>query len=101
MGVRSLGPQAGQAALRWWRPGAFGMGFIALWQAMVWIMEVPAWKLPAPWAIASELVVSRSLFIRHAWVTLQEVLLGFAVALVVGVALATLISSSPTFRRAI
>ena len=77
------------------------MGFIALWQAMVWIMEVPAWKLPAPWAIASELVVSRSLFIRHAWVTLQEVLLGFAVALVVGVALATLISSSPTFRRAI
>lgn len=89
------------SALRWWRPAVVTLALIGLWQALVWLMEIPAWKLPAPWAIARELAASRALFLRHAWVTLQEVLVGFGVAFTVGVGLAALISASPTFRRAI
>lgn len=101
MEMRRRVPQLDGAVLRWWRPAVVTLAVIGLWQALVWFMDIPAWKLPAPWAIARELAASRALFLRHAWVTLQEVLVGFGVALVVGVGLATLISASPTFRRAI
>jgi ABC-type nitrate/sulfonate/bicarbonate transport system permease component len=85
----------------WLRPLIVAIGLIGLWEGAVSLFEVPAWKLPAPSAIAKELVVSRSLYLEHTLVTLQEVFLGFAVAFTVGVLLAAAISSSPTFRRAI
>ncbi len=85
----------------WAQATAVAVLVIGGWQALVTVYSVPAWKLPAPWAIAQELADSRSLYLRHTWVTLQEVLLGFAVALTFGVSLAGLIASSATFRRAI
>ena len=43
--------------------------------------------VPSPAEIASSLWENRSLLAENAWVTLREILLGFAAALVVGVAL--------------
>ncbi|MCH8271036.1 MAG: DUF4129 domain-containing protein [Planctomycetes bacterium] len=44
-------------------------------------------------------MASRTLDLRHTWVTLAEVLLGFAVALTLGVLLAALIAIAPVWSR--
>ncbi|MCH7607917.1 MAG: ABC transporter permease [Chloroflexi bacterium] len=89
-------------SLRGWAGSALVVAaVIGAWQGVVALFDIPAWKLPAPSAIGAELVASRALFLRHAWVTLQEVLLGFGVALALGVILAGLIASFPTFQRAV
>ena len=87
--------------VRWLPPTLIVAGMIGAWQGAVMLFSIPAWKLPAPSAIAAELVASRSLYLRHTWVTLEEVVLGFGAAFVAGVLLATLIAYYSTFRRAI
>ena len=85
----------------WLRPALATAALVLLWEVAVRAFAVPAWKLPAPSAVAAELYRSRALFLRHAWVTLEEVAIGFAVAFITGVALAGLIASSFTFRRVV
>ena len=77
------------------------LGLVGLWQLVVTLNDIPHWKLPAPSAIGEELWSSRGLLLGHTWVTLKEVLLGFAIALVGGVVLAGLISLSRTLERVI
>ena len=86
---------------RWLRPLLIAVAMVGAWEGTVALFSIPAWKLPAPSAIGAELVSSSGLYLRHTWVTLAEVLLGFAVALTLGVLLAALIASFPTFERAI
>ena len=57
--------------------------------------------VPAPSDIADALWNDRDLLAEDAWVTLREVVLGFALALVSGLALAVLIHLSKTTRRAV
>ena len=97
-----LGERTRVRSLRGWAgPALVVVTVIGAWQGVVALFDIPAWKLPAPSAIGAELVASRALFLRHAWVTLEEVLLGFGVALALGVILAGLIASFPTFQRAV
>ncbi len=70
------------------------VGFLALWQAVVWVSGYPSFILPPPGAVArrlGELVVNGSLWF-HAAVTLQEVLaglgLGALMAMLLGYGLA-------------
>jgi NitT/TauT family transport system permease protein/putative hydroxymethylpyrimidine transport system permease protein len=57
--------------------------------------------LPAPSVVVTALVDDHDLLLPDAWVTAQEVLLGFALAVVVGLALAVLLHVSPVLRRAL
>ncbi len=74
---------------------------IVIWEAWVWIDDTPAWFLPAPSAIAAEAASSRALLWQHTWTTLQEVLVGYLIALVVGIATALLIAMSSIAERTI
>ncbi|MEZ4520841.1 MAG: ABC transporter permease [Thermomicrobiales bacterium] len=74
---------------------------IAGWELWVWIDDTPAWFLPAPSAVAEEAVSSRALLWEHTWTTLQEVLLGYAIALVVGIGTALLIAFSRIAERTV
>ena len=76
-------------------------GLVGTWESVVALNDIPHWKLPAPSAIGEELWTSKGLLLRHTWVTLAEVLVGFAIALVGGVLLAALISLSRTLERVI
>ena len=87
--------------LRWLGPALLVTVLVAVWQGVVVFFDIPAWKLPAPSAIAAELVVSRALYLKHTWVTLMEVMLGFGAALATGVLLATLIAYYRTLQRAV
>jgi ABC-type nitrate/sulfonate/bicarbonate transport system permease component len=74
---------------------------VAVWEVAVRIDRTPAWLLPAPSRIARALFDDRALLLRHTWVTLQEVLIGFAVAAIAGVALAVAIDAFPVVARAV
>lgn len=74
---------------------------LAAWEAAVRAFGIPFYILPAPTRIAGELVTDHALLFAEAAVTLGEVLLGFAIAFVVGVVLALLIFSSRTVERAV
>ena len=74
---------------------------VALWEWVVAANDIPHWKLPAPSSIGNELWTSRVMLLDHTWVTVEEVLIGLAVALASGVLLAWMINLSRTLERVI
>jgi putative hydroxymethylpyrimidine transport system permease protein len=79
---------------------------LGLWQLAAsagWLADllgIEAFLVPSPSAIAESAWSSRELLAENAWVTLREVLIGFAVAVAVGIAFATTLHLSPLLRRA-
>ena len=90
-----------RTARRWLPALLIALGIIALWEAYVRLFDVQTWLLPAPSAIAVALFQDAGLLWRHTRVTLSEIIIGFALALVSGVALATAIGMSRTLERAL
>ncbi len=86
---------------RWGAPLLLVGLALGVWEGWVRLAGTPAWLLPPPSAVARTLVDDRALLLRHARVTLAEVLLGFALALAAGVLLAVLIDASATVERAV
>jgi ABC-type nitrate/sulfonate/bicarbonate transport system permease component len=73
----------------------------AQWDVLADLLSIEDFLIPAPSEIAEVLWTERSLLADDAWVTLQEVVLGFGLALVAGLALAIVIHLSETARRAL
>lgn len=85
----------------WLPPSALVAALLLLWQVAATIFQLPRWLLPAPTDIVAALFSSWELLARHSWVTLQEVLVGFGLSFVTGVALAIAIAYSRTLERAL
>jgi ABC-type nitrate/sulfonate/bicarbonate transport system permease component len=90
----------------WWRLGvragapiAILVLALAVWEIWVRIDDTPRWFLPAPSAVARTIARDRDLLLENAWVTLREVLVGFAVAVVAGVVVAVAIDGSRLVAR--
>jgi len=79
---------------------------LALWELasatgfLAGVLGLDSFLVPAPSEIATSLWENAELLAENAWVTLREVLLGFAAAVVLGVALAATLHLSPLLRRA-
>jgi NitT/TauT family transport system permease protein/putative hydroxymethylpyrimidine transport system permease protein len=71
------------------------------WEMVARLGWVEDYLLPAPSEVAEALWVDRGLLFPDAWVTAQEVLLGFALATAVGLALAVALHLSAVLRRAL
>lgn len=82
-------------------PGALLVLFLLIWEWAVRAFDVPFYILPAPSRIAGVLLADREMLLGQAAVTLEEVLIGFAIAFIIGIALAVLIFSSRTIERAV
>ena len=65
-----------------------------VWEVAVRAMEVPAFVLPAPSAIGASMVKWWWPLVDNAWQTLMTTLIGFALAIVFGLALGVAIGSS-------
>ena len=89
------------AAGRWAAPMAIVLLLLGIWELCVRLFDIKAWLLPAPSAIATALVQDAGLLVRHSWVTLEEVIVGFGVALICGVSLGVGIALSRTVERSI
>jgi len=72
----------------------------AQWDLIADALDIKPFLIPAPSDVAQSLWEDRSLLATDAWVTVQEVLLGFAIALVLGFAFAIALHLSDTLRRA-
>jgi len=75
------------------------VAFLAVWQAVVTFFKVPAYLLPAPTEIFRVFVDELPKLAYHGWVTAYEMLLGYALAVVVAIPLAIAITSSSRFDR--
>lgn len=84
-------------------PLCAGAAIIAVWQVSVAALDIPAYILPPPSAIAERFVadVASGDVAPHFLVTLAEVLLGLAVAAVLGLVLGTLVGIFPAVDRTI
>jgi NitT/TauT family transport system permease protein len=73
---------------------------IVIWDLYVRLLGLSALVLPSPYQVWLSLVENTlsGRLIDHMWVTLSEVLLGFLLGSVVGVALGTLTAQSPLMR---
>ena len=77
-------------------PVATLAGLIVLWQLVVTVFPIPAFILPGPLAVWKAAVGFGVNWVPHALATIGVALAGFAVAIVVGVALAVVIVHSRT-----
>ncbi|HEY1389685.1 MAG TPA: ABC transporter permease [Ktedonobacterales bacterium] len=95
----------------WWRVSRLTMAaiipalallaaLVLLWQWYASQPDIDAHILPTPLAVWGVMVGQRDILWQHMLVTLQETLIGFALALAAGVAFGTLIDFSPWLRRA-
>lgn len=102
-GTRTEGTSATNGWARpaqWLLPALLIVAALSIWELWVRIDNTPDWLLPAPSDIARSLITDWRLLLRHTWVTLQEVLLGFAAALIAGALLAAALDASPVLKRA-
>lgn len=71
------------------------------WQVATGLWQIQTWLLPSPLRIVQAGLEARDLLGPHIWQTLSETLVGFGLALMVGLSLALLIDFSAILRRAI
>jgi NitT/TauT family transport system permease protein len=84
------GPRRRLRAGRVWPPVVFGVVALLLWELLVTVSGIPAFLLPAPSAIATQVVASFSTILSTAAVTGGNALVGLVVGFVLGVGLALL-----------
>ncbi|MGZ8666795.1 MAG: ABC transporter permease, partial [Solirubrobacterales bacterium] len=91
---------------RWVLPALVLAALLGAWQiaagsgAIASALHLEDFLVPSPSEIATVLWEDRSLLADNAWVTLKEIVLGFACALAAGLAFAVVLHLSPTLRRA-
>jgi len=82
-------------------PFGVAVGLLVVWEVGTRVLGVPIFLLPPPSAIAVSFIRNLSLLLFHGWVTTAEILLGFALSIVVGIPLALAIFLWPAFSRSI
>lgn len=75
------------------------LGFLVVWQLVVVIYKMPAYLLPTPTEIAHVFFARLPELIHHGWVTVYEMIAGYALAVAVAVPLAIAITSSRAFNE--
>jgi NitT/TauT family transport system permease protein len=73
------------------------IGLLALWQVVCLLWAVPVAVLPTPFQVAGSIGQHWQALVSEGWVTLKATLYGFALALVLGIPIAVVVS---TFRWA-
>lgn len=92
---------------RWLPPLAIVIVLIGAWELAARLdviadaLNLEPFLVPAPSEVADALWQDRELLGDNAWVTIQEVLAGFALSVLVGVAFAVLLHLSTNLRRAV
>jgi ABC-type nitrate/sulfonate/bicarbonate transport system permease component len=86
---------------RVWPPLALCVLLLVIWQAAAVLLHIQEWLLPSPAQIARAGWEARLLLWPHIRETAGETLIGFALALVIGLGLGMLVDYSSTVRSAL
>ena len=81
-------------SLERWSPAVLLIAVLVLWQAAVWVFQIPDYIFPGPWQIGAQFSEYSGPLFDAAWKTFWVTLLGFGISIVVGVLLGFLIGSS-------
>jgi NitT/TauT family transport system permease protein len=73
--------------------------FLAVWQLFVIIYKMPPYLLPTPTAIAASFIDEFPTLLSNGWVTVYEMLVGYAMAVGIAIPLAIAITSSRRFNE--
>jgi NitT/TauT family transport system permease protein len=87
-------PRDNGRILRFFAPIAFGALVVGLWEALVRFYEIPVYILPGPLLVVKTLWTDGPSLLGSLWVTLKIALAALVAAIVVGLALAVLMSQS-------
>ena len=90
-----------QRQMSWVPPIFLVAAILGIWEIAVRLSGVPLWLLPAPSDVFRSLDEDRDMLLPNGLVTLSEVLIGFALAVVAGVGLGIAVYRSPTLNRAL
>ena len=71
--------------LKWVPAATIIILVLCAWELIVRLRDIASWLLPAPSAIAYALYESNGVLAGHTLVTLEEILIGFILALIDGV----------------
>jgi NitT/TauT family transport system permease protein len=74
---------------------------LAIWQLGVQMSGIAVFILPGPGDVVVSLWKDAPILLPHAWITLQEILLGLAISILVGIPLAVLLVSFKPIERAL
>jgi NitT/TauT family transport system permease protein/putative hydroxymethylpyrimidine transport system permease protein len=91
----------------WLAPAAIVAGLLGAWELAARLdvianaLSLEPFLVPAPSQIAEALWQDRGLLAADAWVTIQEVLAGFVLSVLVGVGFAVVLHLWPSLRRAV
>jgi len=77
-----------------WAPWVLLVGVVLLWQAICTVFQVSEFVFPSPWRIWEQLLEHKVAIAGHAWRTFWVTMVGFLLAIVVGVMLGFVIGSS-------
>jgi ABC-type nitrate/sulfonate/bicarbonate transport system permease component len=82
-------------------PLLFALILLVAWELYVVLWDVKESTLPPPTAVAESLWENRSMLAENAWVTMKEIMLGFTLAIFVGVGISSIIRASRRIERAV
>ena len=83
-----------QRRLETWAPWVLLALTLLLWQVICSAFQVSEFIFPSPWRIAEQIAEYRGEILKHAWRTYWVTMVGFGIAIVVGVLLGFVIGSS-------
>ena len=84
-----------------WRIAATFAGLLVAWEILIWSTGIKPYILPAPSQVLVDLVKRREVVFNAMLFTMQPMLLGFGMAIVVGVGLSLLVVFSRTLQAVI
>ncbi len=79
--------------LQFWAPWILLVAIIAIWQLICTVFEVSEFIFPSPWRIAVQTWEFKWVILGHAWRTYWVTMVGFGIAIVVGVLLGFVVGS--------
>jgi putative hydroxymethylpyrimidine transport system permease protein len=91
---------------RWLLPALLLAALVGAWQiaastgALADVLSLPSLLVPSPTEVAEALAHNRHLLAENSWVTLREVLIGSAIAILAGLTFAVVLHLSTTLRNA-
>ena len=80
--------------LQFWAPWVLLVAIIAIWQLICTLFEVSEFIFPSPWRIAVQSWEFKWVILAHAWRTYWVTMVGFGIAIMVGVLLGFVVGSS-------
>lgn len=74
--------------------------FLAIWELLIWVLDIPPWLMPAPSAVVARFFKMDTLW-YHTGLTLLEAMAGFAASAIIGIALSAGIVHSKFLERGV